>query len=428
MIFLRFILIFSILLFHQAFAVSGTGVNAKTGLLSPAMTVPDRDVHYMQKSPQPRWKIDWDQARSLCRKGKIGQALVQYELLLQEKGTIDEARWEYASLLIQEKRWHQAGEQLDTLLVHDPENRKYLLARAGVSLQEGFIEQAVKQYGQLYEGRPAGADALPALTGLIMSLDRQGNKEAQLPLLELLLLRKPGDLSLLKRTGSLALDLGQAEKTKSLLIKQLQKYPEDVDLLRLLARAEGVLSNSEKAACYWQQLVAVYPDDVLANSSLSAYYQQLGNFKMALVHVRRLLKLDPGSADLILQAARLYRDMGRLGKALDYFSLYLEIVPENPQALKERNQTRKTLASDLVLLTENKNVEQLWKDLEEMTGDGEGVFQQLAGSLRQQGKQAELSEVLLFLYRQHPGDHRIYQELAPLLEAQGRLKELEKFN
>lgn len=426
MIFLRFIFVVSVLLISQSFVSAGTSVDAKTGLLSPETTVPDRDIQYSGKNVLPQWKIDWDQARALCRKGKIGQALVQYELLLQEKSTVDEARWEYASLLVREKRWQQAGKELDTLLVHDPGNRKYLLARARVSLQEGLTEQAIKQYGQLYEGRPAGADALEALTGLITALDKQGNKEAQLPLLEQLLLRKPGDLSLLKRTGSLSLELGQAGKTRDLLLKPLREHPDDVDLLRLLAHAEERLNNPGQAACFYQQLVALLPGDIQANSWLSKYYQALGNLEMALVHVRRQLKFDPGNADLILQAARLYDQMGRFGKALDYFYLYLELVPGNQDVIKQRNHTRKEMALNLIALVENRKVEQLWKDLQKMTSDREGVFQQLADWFREQDKQVELTEVLLLLYRQHPGDQQIYQELATLLEEQGRYNELEK--
>jgi tetratricopeptide (TPR) repeat protein len=425
-IFLRLIFVLTVLLINQSPVAAETSVDTKTGLLSPETTVPDRDIQYSGKAMLPQWKIDWDQARALCRKGKIGQALVQYELLLQEKSTVDEARWEYASLLEQEKRWQQAGKELDTLLVHNPGNRKYLLARARVSLQEGLTEQAIKQYGQLYEGCPAGADALEALTGLITALDRQGNKAAQLPLLELLLLRKPGDLFLLKRTGALALALGQAEKTRDLLIKPLREHPDDADLLRLLAHAEERLNNPGHAACFYQELVAVLPGDVQANSWLSKYYQTLGNLEMALVHVRRQLKFDPGNADLILQAARLYDRMGRFGKALDYFYLYLELVPGNQNAIKQRNHTRKKLAFNLIALVENRKVEQLWKDLQEMTRDREGVFQQLADWFRKQGKQVELTEVLLLLYRQHPDNQKIYQELATLLEKQGRYNELEK--
>jgi len=426
MVFFRFICLLFILACSQSVVVAGAGVSDKPELLPPQMSVPDRDIQYSGNESLPQWKIDWDQARSLCRKGKIGQALVQYELLLQEKSTVDEARWEYTSLLVREKRWQQAGKELETLLVHDPGNRKYLLARAGVSLQEGHAEQAIKQYGQLYEGHPAGADALEALTGLIAALDRQGNKEAQLPLLEQLLLRKPGDLALLKKTGRLALDLGRAKKARDLLERPFKEHPDDVDLLRLLARAERRLHDPGQEACYYQQLVALLPDDAEANASLATYYQGQGNSAMALVHVRRQLKNNPGNTDLILQAARLYRRMKRLGRALDYYALYLEVVPENQDVLQEREQVRGELASNLLPLVANNKVTRIWQDVEEMTGDCAGVFQRLADLCRQQGKQVERREILLLLKRQHPGNQKIYHKFEPLSEKQGRRSKLEK--
>lgn len=400
----------------------GEGIHLKT----TASTVPDRDIQYKDNKRLPRWKLEWDQARALYRQGKTGQALVQYELLLQQKSTLDEARWEYAGLLIQKKRWKQAGIELDTLLAHDPDNREYLLARAGVSLKQGHAERAVKQFGQLYEGSPSGDDALEALTGLIAALDLLGNLEAQLPLLEQLLLRKPGDLSLLKRTGEIALELGQPEKTIRVLGKSLEEHPDDADLLRLAAGAEEMLGNREQAAACRQRLVSVKPDDVQAHQWLALYAQEKGDYAKALHHVEFLLKRDPGNVDLLLRAAHLQEGIGQPGRALDSLSLYLDIVPGDKKVFKERTRIRKMLATDLETLVENRKARQLWKDLSRITGDREGVFRQMADRLRQQGKQVELTDVLLVLYQQHPDDLQLYNELVGLMEAQGRYYEIEK--
>ncbi len=405
---------------------SANGADEKIIMNKTQSSVPDRDVQYDKSSNLPQWKIDWDQARALYRQGKVGQALVQYELLLQRKGTVDEARWEYTCLLIQEKRWQQAGDELDTLLAREPDKHKFLLARARVSLEQGLAEQAVKLYGQLYESSPSGDDALEALTGLVAALAKMGNREAQLPLLEQLVLRKPGDLSLLKQLGGLALELGQPGKTRDVLAKALKDNPDDVELLRLMARAMEDLGGADAGAVYRLRIAALAGDDVRNNQWLASYYQQKGDFGKALSCVERQLKTDPGAADLILQAARLYDKTGHPGRALDYLSLYLDLVPDDRNVLAERTRIRRELAISLVTLVENKKVQQLWQDLAAITGDREGVYQQMAEWLRQHGKKAELTEVLLVLYRQHPDDRHLYQELAPLMESQGRYDELEK--
>jgi len=411
-------------------ALLGLTCTAQAGGDTPAdaaAVVPDHDISYAAKTTLPRWKTDWDQARALYRKGKIGQALVQYELLLQKKSSIDEARWEYAAILMQEKRWRQAGEELDTLIAHNPGSRKYIFARAGVALHEGRFAQAVKQFGALYESCPDGPDAVKALTGLIDALDLQGNREAELPLLELLLLRKPGDPALLQRTGSIALALGKPDKTRTLLAKAITDYPDNANLLKLLARAESQLKNREKAAGYWQRFVALVPDDIQANAWLAGYYLQKGNLAMALRHTERQLKVDPINVDLLLRAARLHKKIGQPGKSLDFFSLYLELVPDDQGVVRERDRLRKELAVNLVTLVQGNNrsrIDRLWQDVGTMTNDRNGVFVQMADWFRTHGKKAELTAILLLLHRQHPADKSINRELVPLLEAAGRMDEL----
>jgi len=422
----RFHIPVSVLTISMVVFAAATVVAAKNGTDTIGTVVPDHDIHYTNENSLPRWKIDWDRARALYRQGKAGQALVQYELLLQKKGTIDEARWEYASILIQQKRWRQAGKQLDILLAHDADNRRYLLARAGVSLHEGRVKQAVQQYGELFESCPDGPDALQALRGFIDALEKQGNREAQLPLLELLLLRTPEDFTLLKRTGALALALGKPEKTKNLLLPALDKHSDDAGLMKLLARTEDALHDSEKAAEYWQQLVALEPDDIYANAWLAKYYLKKGNTGMALLHVERQLKIDPINADLILQAAHLHKERGRHGKALDYLSLYLELVPADSGVRQERERIRGELSDGLIALLTGKkdNIEHLWRDVGTMSRDREGVFLHLADQLRKNGEKEKRTDVLLFLHRRLPSDKHIYQELVPLLREEGRMDEL----
>jgi len=312
------------------------------------------------------------------------------------------------------------------LLAHDADNRRYLLARAGVSLHEGRVKQAVQQYGELFESCPDGPDALQALRGFIDALEKQGNREAQLPLLELLLLRTPEDFTLLKRTGALALALGKPEKTKNLLLPALDKHSDDAGLMKLLARTEDALHDSEKAAEYWQQLVALEPDDIYANAWLAKYYLKKGNTGMALLHVERQLKIDPINADLILQAAHLHKERGRPGKALDYLSLYLELVPADSGVRQERERIRGELSDGLIALLTGKkdNIEQLWRDVGTMTRDREGVFLHLADQLGKNGEKEKRTDVLLFLHRRLPSDKHIYQELIPLLREENRMDEL----
>lgn len=426
MITLRLLVFFSCIFLFCHFFVYAEGVAGNKSTEEQGGALPGRYITYARENTLPGWKVDWDQARDLYHQGKIGQALVQYELLLQKKSTVDEARWEYATLLVLKKRWQQAGKELDTLLGREPESQKFLFARAAVFLEEELGEQAVKLYGELYERNPDGDDGLKALAGLIAGLDKLGNREAQLPLLEELLLRKPGDLSLVKQIASLALGLGRAEKTLEILRKPLEEYPRDIELLRLVARAQERLCDRDQAAAAWQQLVALVPDDPQANEWLANYYQHEGNLEMALIHVERQLKLDPGAVELILVASRLHRQMKHFGQALDYLNFYLDLAHDDQEVIEERDQTREVLATDLIAHVEHRKVDLLWQDLEQVTSDRAGVYLKMADMLRTQGKEKDLTEVLLLIHQYYPDDRQLYRELVSLLKAQGRSGELEQ--
>ena len=382
--------------------LSARSVDVLSGGETARSIVPDHDVQYVKEIAIPAWKKEWDQARDLYRKGKTGQALVQYELLLQKKSNIDDARWEFASVLIQEHRWARAGKELDILLAHEPGSHKYLLARARVALEEGHAEEAVKLYGLVYQDSPEGKDGVTALTGLVEALDRQGNSEAELPLLETLLLRKPDQPLLIKRGAALALKLGQPAKALDLLEKVICHQPEDPEVLRLLARTEQRLGHVEQAAVNWQKLIAGHPGDQEANAWLARYYEKAGNPAMSLVHVERLLQKDPVNAELMLRAARLDRKIGRPGKALDYYLLYLEIRPDDTLVRIERSQIRKGLAMELIALIDGpgqRNLERLWNDLAKITRDRTGVFSSMAAWFRLHNNSAAAAEIEKILRR-----------------------------
>ena len=384
-------------------------VMARGGAVEPASSaasgggiVPDHDIQYARGITVPSWKKEWDRARDLYRRGKTGQALVQYELLLQKKKNIDEARWEFASVLIQQHRWSRAGKELDILVSHEPDNHKYLLARAGVALEEGHAEEAVKLYGLVYQENPEGRDGVDALTGLVEALDRQGNSKAELPLLETLLLRKPDEPVLIKRGAALALELGQPAKALTMLQKAARTRPDDIEVLRLLARTEERLGHGDLAAACWQKLVGRNPVDEKANSWLASYYEKAGNLSMALIHVERLLKSDPVNADLMLKAARLDRRLGRPGRALDYYMLYLELRPDDTLVRIERSQIRKGLAMELIALIDGsgqRNLERLWQDLARITRDRSGVFTSMAAWFRLHNRPMAAVEIEKILRR-----------------------------
>jgi tetratricopeptide (TPR) repeat protein len=104
----------------------------------------------------PPWKNTWDQARKLFRQKQYDQALDQYQQLLEEKNNLDQARWEYISVLMQQKQWQEAENELSLLLSLYPQRTEYRLAQAEIALGRCEFSTAAELFDGLYRQQNHG--------------------------------------------------------------------------------------------------------------------------------------------------------------------------------------------------------------------------------------------------------------------------------
>lgn len=386
--------------------------------------VPNHEIKY-QETHSPDWKTNWDIARSLYRDKRYPEALVQYEMLFAQKENIDEARWEYVSILLFLKRWDNAKVELEKLLATEPESTRYRLAMATVNRETGNLENAVALYVELLGQAISETDTIMVLEGLLRTREALGQKEEAATLLGQLIFLKPHDLSLLLRQAALELELGNVAGAKELCSRFDQSASQqDVAALALHARIEEKLHNSDTAAAYWQQVITLDPDNTEAHQQLYRYYFANSNWAMSFNHLEPLVKKAPNDVLLLARAAELNLRMGRVDRALKYYEYGLAVDPLNRDIAEGKKRAQKILAQDMLVLVENDGGKKLWQDLVNVAPDCAGIYREMANLLREQGKVNELIEVLILLNKQMPGDQLIYDELATLLEQQGHLEEL----
>lgn len=386
--------------------------------------VPNHEIKY-QETRSPDWKTNWDIARSLFRDKRYPEALVQYEMLFTQKENIDEARWEYVSILLFLNRWDSAKVELEKLLATEPESTRYRLAMATVNRETGNIENAVVLYVELLGQAISETDRIMVLEGLLQAREALGQKEEAAILLGHLIVLKPHDLSLLLRQAALELELGNVAGAKELCSRYDQSASQqDIAALALHARIEEKLHNSDNAAAYWQQVITLDPDNTEAHQQLYSYYFANSDWTMSFHHLEPLVNKAPNDVLLLVRAAELNLLMGRVDRALKYYEYGLAVDPLNRDIAEGKKRAQKILAQDMLVLVENDGGKNLWQDLVNVAPDCAGIYREMANLLREQGKVNELIEVLILLNKQMPGDQLIYDELAILLEQQGHLEEL----
>ncbi len=298
----------------------------------------------------------------------------------------------------------------------------YLLVRAQILQETGRIVEAAALYNALAGRRDLRARKQVEY-GWLQTLEKLGQYDQELDLMERLLKRQPHDRKLRVRAVRLALRLGRPGQGLTLLTPLLQSEQDDPDVLRLQARCYQLKGREERASTLFQQLVGLVPDDPVANRFLADYYGQNHNPAMELRHVQRLLRQTPDDSRLLLRSARLLQTIGRVDQALERYDLYLEVHPEDTRVVAEKKAAQKELAQSLVVLVEHASPGQLWRDLAQVTSDRVGVYLAMADILRRQGKTRELAMVLRVLHDQGAALDRVDDELRHLRQPQGHQDE-----
>ena len=372
----------------------------------------------------PEWKKIWDLARELTVAQKYVQARIQYELLLSQKNNIDQARWEYVSVLMCLQQWQKAQAELVGLLSHDPDRPEYQLAAAEIALNRGDYAGAVTLFATLYQKQckisRCTADKARILTGYVDALEGMGRFSALIPLMEQLVALQPTDYGLLKRFAEISLKNNQPDRALVLLRRLQKETPADAMVFLELAQLYDSLGNIEASATCYQQVVGLNPGNVKAHKQLINYYRLRRNPAMELKHTEAVLANGQDKEDLLQQAARLNVILQRPDRALEYYNLLLALDSGNKEIRRKKDAVLHALAAQLLTLIENSGSTMLWQDLVRVTEDRIGVYRALADILRRQGRRSELIEVLLVVSHEVPSDQRVRHELKVLLKQQGQ--------
>lgn len=408
---------------HTGPVLAGEGEPENVPVRAEEQPVPELDIRY-EKTLPPAWKDNWDLARSLYREQKYPEALVQYEILFTQKGNVEEARWEYTSILILLQRWEKAGIELEKLLAAEPENIRFLTAMAQVSMETGNMENAITLYAKLLGLQVSDDYKAGALKGLIAAHETLGQLKEAVAFVEQLITLMPLDADLRLKLADLELRSGNTGRAWELCGQLEQSRPEDAAALALCGHIAEQAGDRESAAGYWQKVVALEPENPEAHDRLAGYYFASGNWAMSFTHLEHLIKMTPNDVGLLGRAADLGMRLGRVDHALEYYEYGLAVDPLNKDLADGKAKAQKILARDLLSIVQNDGGEKLWKDLVNVAPDCEGVYREIANLLREQNQTDALIEVLTLLNEQVADDRQVYDELVSLLEKKGKEGEL----
>ncbi|MCA1765662.1 MAG: tetratricopeptide repeat protein [Desulfobulbaceae bacterium] len=419
----------------------------------PDELVPERDVALTVDNSVP-WKKAWDQARYLARTGDYLTAEKKYEELLGLRGNIEQARWEYARLLLITGKWQKAATVLELLVERYPDRVAYLNGLGLASRKLDKLSRAIDLFRKAYE---KDSTDLTALAGLVQGLVEVGRKREAFPLFEEIFSRQPDDLSLRRALANLAYELGKMETAEKLMSPLAEKKEADLDTLQMTARIYEELKYEKKAAAYWKRCLEHDPGHREAHGRLALYYEKLGinGNARALPHLLALLEKNPDNASLLSRICRIYIRSDRFAEALPYFERYVALHADNLDMLIPSGNLGKgaaeidiiflyrrllavtpddldlldALTGDLLRLGNPEAALFMWEHKARLLPERIKVYQEIIDLLERLNRDGRLVAILEIIHRYAPEEVRVVSKLADLKVARGELQGgLEYFN
>lgn len=165
-----------------------------------------------------------------------------------------------------------------------------------------------------------------------LMLHRSGRLREAAELYQGLLRMYPDYPLLLTQMGTLALQVGNAERCIELLGRSLQKDPRQPEVLSNRAYALGLLNRLEEAMADYAKAIKLKPDHAAAFCNMGITLKNANRFAAALNSLDRAIALRPDYIQALVNKCNVLNELRRYEEALSVADRVLELNPQLPEA------------------------------------------------------------------------------------------------
>lgn len=462
---------------------------ALTGLPTGSLAVPLEIADFYQTPRVPKQKITvtgtapswldlWQEARRLYYEEDYVSSREKYELLLESKRDMAQARRELVSVLLFLNDFESAANQLERLLEDEPDRVEYLSSLGYVMYVTDHFVRSAELFQLALCGDPENRLSQAGLSLALLKTDRQ---DLALPYLEKLSISLQENVALQYYLVSAYIKNGMADKARPLVVQLAGGENPPLAALKLAAEVHESLGLDNLAADYHQKILAIKMEDEPSHAWLASYYEKEGRCDEALHHLHVLLQKNDKQAGLLLRTGRCYQKINQTASAVEYLEKYLSITPDDKDIIRQlvnlhaalghgedtiaaldryfqveadptpgnlkqaariydaagrysdaipiyRRLLQLTpddpevlavLAQDLLSIGADEGALQIWNKLARLSPGNKETYRSLADLLIKLDRQNELLDVLPKLHKLDPGDDRVTLQLASALFAVG---------
>jgi len=254
----------------------------------------------------------------LFQRGKVDEAIVQYQAALQLKPDHAEAHYNLGNALMRKGNVEEAIAHFQSALESKPDDAKARYNLAVALLQKGNMDQAIDQFRQVLQIKP---DDVVARNNLGNALFQNGAAEEAVAQFQKVLQLKPEYAEAHFNLGYLLLQTGRLDEAVLQFQMVLQFKPDNEETHYQLGNALFQKGKVDEAMVQYQKAVQINPDYSEAQNNLAwllatAPRASLRNGNQAVEHALRANRLARGAdPDVLGTLAAAYAEAGRFDDA-----------------------------------------------------------------------------------------------------------------
>ncbi|MGB9892781.1 MAG: tetratricopeptide repeat protein [Candidatus Saccharicenans sp.] len=377
-----------------------------------------------------------EQAEKYVRAGKIREAIIEYEKLLEDDpsdvsvnnivgdlyvrlGQIEKAIRAFEKVAAEyekKSQYSQALAILKKICRLNPENPGYFIQMADLYTRQGFTAEAKQEYLRIAEKflRAKKVEEAIELYEKIVRLDKDDlNLRMQLAALYKLDGRPERAVNELLEAADLKLSLGQIEEAHKLLTEARKLSPENTRAGLKMAQVLRLKGEADKAMELAKEALEKNPHDLEALSFLGNVYFEEGKFTAAKEIFTEILNFYPLNVNARYKLGRINLGEGDVDKAFEYFE------PLVDSYLKKRKEDKAIGLLGLILTVRKDHLPSMEKmaaifrenkDLSRL----EQVDRAILAELKRIGEKARMPSYYSELLRLKPTDEKLAKEYREL--------------
>ncbi|MGD1083257.1 MAG: tetratricopeptide repeat protein [Verrucomicrobiota bacterium] len=267
---------------------------------------------------------------ALLQKGKVEDAISQYQMALQSKPDHADAHNNLGAALLQKGRLDEAIAQFQQAAQLNPRLAAAYYDLGNALQQKGGLDEAISQYQKALQIKP---DYAHAHNNLGTALLQKGRGDDAISQYQMALQIEPDYAEAHDNLGAAFARMGRVEEAIAQFQKALQIEPDYAEAHDHLGSALVRMGRVEEAIAQFQKALQIKPDYADAHNNLGAALLQQGAVDQAIAHFQAALQFQPDLEDAHYNLGVALSGKGNLEEAIAQFRRALEMKPDDWEAL-----------------------------------------------------------------------------------------------